>query len=121
VMARPRWGAFLVWQAAELIYFFGFYAHLLNLDGVNVMPEAAYVYASAIRWIGLAVLVGFVLRDIMRPELDVVRRTYGDDPDGGDFVGAPDDGLRLQHWPQWTQRLVAAGRARIGAGVNGRV
>jgi uncharacterized membrane protein len=89
VLARPRWGAFLAWQGAELLYFFAFYGHLLNLDGVYVMPEAAYVYASAVRWIGLAVLVGFVFRDIMRPELDVVRPTYGDDPDGGDFTGAP--------------------------------
>ncbi len=112
VLARPRWGAFLAWQAAELLYFFGFYAHLLNLDGVFVMPEAAYVYASAVRWIALAVLVGFVFRDILRPELDVVRRTYGDDPDGGDFVGAHDEGLIIEHWPQWTERLPRVGRTR---------
>jgi len=36
-----------------------------------------------------------VVRDILRPDLDVVRQTYGDDPDGGDFVGAPDDGLTI--------------------------
>ena len=46
--------------------------------------------AASLRWVTLAVLVGFVVRDILRPELDVVRRTYGDDPDGGDFDGAPD-------------------------------
>lgn len=106
VMARPRWGAFLVWQAAELLYFFGFYAHLLNLDGVYVMPETAYVYAAWLRWIGLAILVGFVFRDIRRPELDVVRASYGgDDPDGGDFRGAPDSGVTIEY-PPWLDRAV---------------
>ena len=26
-----------------------------------------------------------MVRDILQPERDVVRRAYGDDPDGGDF------------------------------------
>ena len=61
------------------------------------MPEATYVYCVAsLRWVALAVLVAMVFRDIMRPELDVVRATYGDDPDGGDFAGAPDDGLTVK-------------------------
>ncbi len=90
VLARPRWGAFLVWQVAELAYFLGFYAHLLNLANIYVMPEAGYVYISAIRWWGLAFLVAMVVRDIAAPRRDVVWATYGEDPDGGDFVGARD-------------------------------
>ena len=31
-----------------------------------------------------------VIRDILRPELDPVRATDADDPDGGDADGAPD-------------------------------
>jgi hypothetical protein len=58
-----------------------------------VIPEGTFVLAASLRWLTLAALVGFVVRDILRPRLDVVRRTYGDDPDGGDFEGAPDDGL----------------------------
>jgi uncharacterized membrane protein len=116
VLARPRWGAFLAWQAAELLYFFGFYAHLLNLDGVYVMPESAYVYAAVVRWVALAILVAFVFRDIVRPDLDVVRRSYGDDPDGGDFAGAPDDGLVIERWPQWTDRLPKLGRPQRDRG-----
>jgi len=112
VLARPRWGAFLVWQAAELCYFLAFYAHLLNLGGVYVMPETTYVYASALRWIALAVLVAMVFRDIMRPELDVVRATYREDPDGGDFVGAPDNGLTVET-PPWLARMLES--ARTGA------
>ena len=109
VLARPRWGAFLFWQAAELVYFLAFYAHLLNLDGVYVMPEPAYVYASALRWVALAVLVAMVFRDIMRPERDVVRATYGDDPDGGDFARAPDDGFTVDT-PRWLARILDSGR-----------
>jgi uncharacterized membrane protein len=108
VLARPRWGAFLVWQAAELAYFLGFYAHLLNLSGVNVMPESIYVYIAAARWWGLLVLVVFVVRDILSPQRDLVWATYGEDPDGGDFVGSLD--------PPWILRA----RAWVDEKVGGR-
>jgi uncharacterized membrane protein len=113
VLARPKWGAFLVWQVAEIGYFLGFYGHLLNLDGVNVMPEATYIYISIFRWVGLAILVGYVVRDILRPERDVVWTTYGADPDGGDFAGAPDRGVRLpsrlaQQVDRWRERVFGA-------------
>ena len=100
VMARPRWGAFLAWQLAELGYFFAFYAQMLNISGAFTIPEGTYVLASFLRWLLLAVLVGFVVRDVLRPELDVVRQTYdGEDPDGGAFTGGRDDGLvRLRRW-----------------------
>jgi uncharacterized membrane protein len=105
VLARPKWGAFLAWQAAEVLYFLAFYAHLLNLDGQYVMPEGTYVIASLVRWVAVATLVGLVFRDILRPELDVVRRTYdGDDPDGGDFNGVPGKALTLA-WPRWLPAL----------------
>ncbi|GAB3854331.1 hypothetical protein GCM10029963_47150 [Micromonospora andamanensis] len=35
-------------------------------------------------------LVVLVVREIMNPEQDAVRRTYVDDPDGGLLDGAPD-------------------------------
>lgn len=42
--------------------------------------------ASILRLVTLAVLVGYVIRDIRHPEMDVVRDTYeGEDPDGGAF------------------------------------
>jgi uncharacterized membrane protein len=94
VLARPRWGAFLAWQLAEIGYFLAFYGQMLNVSGKFTIPEGTFVFAASLRWITVAVLVGFVVRDILRPEYDVVRRTYPDDPDGGDFDGAPDAGLR---------------------------
>lgn len=124
VLARPRWGAFLVWQAAELAYFFGFYAHLLNLAGVSVMPESIYVYISAARWLALLLLVGFVVRDILAPHRDRVWATYGDDPDGGAFAGAGDAWwtVRSRLWAEEkvgvlgarTQELVAEARRAVG-------
>jgi uncharacterized membrane protein len=116
VMARPRWGAFLAWQAAEILYFLAFYAQLLNADGVYTIPEGTFVLAATLRWVTVAVLVGLVVRDILRPSQDVVRRTYGDDPDGGDFDGAPDNGLvwideQLERFREWRRSRAAAASA----------
>jgi uncharacterized membrane protein len=86
VLARPRWGAFLAWQAAEVLYFVSFYGELMGASGRQVFPEGVFVLASILRLVTLAVLVGYVIRDIRHPELDVVRDTYeGEDPDGGPF------------------------------------
>lgn len=75
VLARPRWGAFLAWQLAEVGYFLAFYGELLNASGKSTIPEGVFVLASTLRWITVAVLCWFVIRDILRPQLDVVRRT----------------------------------------------
>ncbi|NUT33812.1 MAG: hypothetical protein HOV79_12140 [Hamadaea sp.] len=75
VLARPRWGAFLAWQVAEVMYFLAFYGELLGASGKSVMPEGVFIFASLARWVTVAVLCGLVIRDILRPRLDVVRRT----------------------------------------------
>ncbi|BCJ53271.1 membrane protein [Actinoplanes sp. NBRC 14428] len=90
VLARPRWGAIIAWTVAEIGYFAAFYAELLGAGGKPVIPEGTFVLASSLRLITVAVLCGLVVREIWRPELDVVRRTYDDDPDGGVIDGAPD-------------------------------
>jgi uncharacterized membrane protein len=97
VLARPRWGAFLAWQFAEVAYFVAFYGELMNASGRAVFPEWVFVLASVLRLVTVCVMIGFVVRDIMRPEQDPVRQTYADDPDGGVFDGAPDaHGARRQ-------------------------
>ena len=88
----PRWGAFLAWQVAEVCYFTAFYGELLGASGKPVIPEGVFVLASTLRLATVVVLCVLVIRDILRPELDLVRQTYGDDPDGGVFDGAPDAG-----------------------------
>jgi len=90
VLARPRWGAFLAWQVAELAYFAAFYGQLMGASGKSVFPEWVFVLASGLRLVTVCVLMALVIREIWRPELDVVRRTYADDPDGGALDGAPD-------------------------------
>jgi uncharacterized membrane protein len=93
VLARPRWGAFLVWQACELGYFLAFYQTLIRATpGLKTgMPEWVFLLASVARAAGLLVLVGLVVYEILRPEADVVRADGTDDPDGGVLDGAPDD------------------------------
>jgi uncharacterized membrane protein len=92
VLARPRWGAIIAWSVAEIGYFTAFYAELLGGNGKPVIPEGTFVFASGLRLITVAILCGLVVREIWRPELDPVRQTYSDDPDGGAFTGAPDAG-----------------------------
>lgn len=90
VLARPRWGAFVAWQLSEVCYFFAFDGELMGASGNPIFPEGVFVLAATLRLVTLAVLCGYVVRDIMRPERDVVRRSYEDDPDGGMFDGVPD-------------------------------
>jgi uncharacterized membrane protein len=99
VLARPKWGAFLAWQVAEVLYFVAFYGELMGASGKGVFPEWVFVFAAMLRIGTLCVLMGHVVRDILRPDLDVVRRGYGDDPDGGEFDRAPDNGLVLTPEP----------------------
>ncbi|HEY7272083.1 MAG TPA: glycosyltransferase 87 family protein [Actinoplanes sp.] len=97
VLARPRWGAIVGWTVAEIGYFTAFYAELLGAGGKPVIPEGTFVLAAALRLGAVAILCGLVIREIWRPELDAVRETYGDDPDGGPFDGAPDGGW-ISRW-----------------------
>ncbi|MFY1697082.1 MULTISPECIES: glycosyltransferase family 87 protein [unclassified Solwaraspora] len=91
VLARPRWGAFLAWQAAEVGYFFAFYGQLLGAtNGSPVIPEGVFVLAATLRLATVVALCVFIIRDILAPERDVVRGNYLDDPDGGVFDGATD-------------------------------
>ncbi|MFD2766306.1 glycosyltransferase family 87 protein [Micromonospora eburnea] len=101
VLARPRWGAFLAWQIAEVCYFVAFYGELLgSATGKPVFPEGVFVLASSLRLITVVVLCGFVIRDILRPEEDAVRTTYADDPDGGVLDGTED----APWYVRWRQR-----------------
>jgi uncharacterized membrane protein len=106
VLARPRWGAIIAWTVAEIGYFAAFYAELLGAGGKPVIPEGTFVLASSLRLITVAVLCGLVVREIWRPELDAVRQTYADDPDGGVIDGAPDAG-----WVDTLRRRLRVGSA----------
>ncbi|MEU7824071.1 glycosyltransferase 87 family protein [Catellatospora sp. NPDC049133] len=87
VLARPKWPAFLAWQLAEVCYFVAFYGELMGASGKQVFPEWVFVFASMMRLSTVILLVVLVIRDMVRPELDVVRQAYAGsdtpDPDGG--------------------------------------
>jgi uncharacterized membrane protein len=108
VLALPRWGPIVGWTVAEIGYFAAFYAELLGAGGKPVIPEGTFVLAATLRLGAVAVLCGLVVREIWRPELDAVRKTYADDPDGGPFDGAPD--------AQWIRPLRRSVRLERPAG-----
>jgi uncharacterized membrane protein len=117
VLARPKWGAIVAWTVAEFAYFAAFYAELLGAGGKPVIPEGTFVLASALRLVTVAVLCGLVIREIWRPELDVVRQSYADDPDGGILDAALDapwvDGFRRRFGVSRPRR--EAGKEAVGA------
>lgn len=81
VLARPRWGWFLLWQAAETAYLFGVMRAVLGeRDGY------ALVQASVLRWLAVAILCAFVVVEALHPERDAVR-AGGADPDAGVLAG----------------------------------
>jgi uncharacterized membrane protein len=90
VLARPRWGAFLAWQLAEVCYFFGFDGELMGASNNQIFPELTFDIAALLRIVTLIILCVYVVLDIRNPERDVVRHVYDDDPDGGIFDGVPD-------------------------------
>ena len=95
-MARPKWRDFLIWQAGELIYFVAIWWFLVGygLTDAKGLPAQWYGVATFVHVIVTCWLAGLIIRDIFRPEHDIVR-TDGfvedeDDPSGGPFDHAPD-------------------------------
>ncbi|WP_199566925.1 glycosyltransferase family 87 protein [Streptomyces triticagri] len=85
-LARPRWRDFLIWQACEVMYFLGIWMYLAYTtsgDKHHGLPQEGYHLAIAAHLIGTLYLCAVVVRDILMPERDVVRRDGSDDPSGG--------------------------------------
>jgi uncharacterized membrane protein len=90
VLARPRWRPFLAWQATEALVLFTRFYFFQGLDGSG-HGIGVWWFLSAVILRDLA-LVGYsalVVRDILRPEHDVVRADGEDDPAGGVLVDEP--------------------------------
>ncbi|WP_406437903.1 glycosyltransferase 87 family protein [Streptomyces sp. NBC_00631] len=93
VLARPKWRDFLIWQACEVAYFLGIWMYLAYTtsgDAHKGLPTDGYHWSIAVHLLGTLYLCGMVVRDILMPERDVVRRTGDDDPSGGVLDGAED-------------------------------
>ncbi|MCF6522194.1 glycosyltransferase family 87 protein [Streptomyces sp. JJ36] len=92
-LARPRWRDFLIWQAAEVLYFVGIWMYLAWTSGGDKhqgLPTEGYQLVIAAHLLGTLYLCAVVVRDVLLPERDVVRRDGSDDPSGGVLDRAPD-------------------------------
>ncbi|GLW64610.1 membrane protein [Actinomadura rubrobrunea] len=109
-LARPRLPAYLLWQAGEVVYFFGIWWYLLSVslrvEGADLsgtlstllsfdlptegIDTATYHVALLARFLTVLLLAVLVVRDILRPSGDPVRAGGDDDPAGGVLDDAPD-------------------------------
>jgi len=98
VLARPRLWPYLLWQLAEMAYFFGIWGYLIfvyasegnSVGGFTGLSTGWYFAALLARFCAVGLLAAYVVRDIFRPERDVVRAQGLDDPAGGVLDQAPD-------------------------------
>lgn len=95
-LARPRWRPFLVWQLTEAALLFARFYYFVSLpmgaddQTSEGLDGGVFLLAVCLRDVALLVLAAFVVRDVLRPEHDVVRALGDDDPAGGVLDGAPD-------------------------------
>jgi len=109
VLARPRLWPYLLWQLAEVAYFFAIWGYLIfvyasegnQVTGYAGISTGWYFAALLARLLAVAVLAAYVVRDILNPERDLVRARGQDDPAGG-VLDHAEDRFRL--------RLPARGR-----------
>jgi uncharacterized membrane protein len=94
VLARPKIVGYLIWQVAEIGYFYAIWAYLITVvEGEHypgAISPALYFTAVLARFGTVLLLSGLVVSDALRPERDVVRSAGVDDPAGGVLAGAPD-------------------------------
>jgi uncharacterized membrane protein len=99
-LARPRWGAFLAWQFAELLVLFTRFYYFVNVgDSSKGIEVRWFLWAVGLRNVLLLVVMGLVVREMFWPYHDVVRRDGEDDPAGGVFDGALDRSDRASRAP----------------------
>jgi uncharacterized membrane protein len=116
VLARPRLWPYLLWQLAEVAYFFGIWGYLIfvyaaggyQVTGYQGISSGWYFAALLARFATVGLLAAYVVRDIINPERDVVRALGTDDPAGGVLDGA-EDWFRLRLSPR------GKGLSRTGA------
>jgi uncharacterized membrane protein len=97
VLARPRLWSYALWQLTEVGYFFAIWAYLITVSvsaqtagAIGGIGTGVYFASLLARFCAIVVLCGLVVKDILRPQDDVVRAAGEDDPAGGVLAGAPD-------------------------------
>jgi uncharacterized membrane protein len=100
VLARPRWRSLLLWQATEALVWVVTMLHYLGTDQRGIAVEW-FFFGVIVRDVAVLVLVALVVRDVLRPDGDLVRTSWPgvDDPAGGVLDRATDRwsirGMRL--------------------------
>jgi hypothetical protein len=92
VLSRPRIWSYVLWQVAEVAYFFGIWGYFVNLyQAPSGITANWYFVILAARLLTVGVLAGTMVIDMLHPERDRVRASgLNDDPAGGVLDGAPD-------------------------------
>ncbi len=93
VLARPSWRDFLVWQAAEVVHFFGIWRYLAGYppaDPAHAISAETYHLTVLVHVFGTLWFAAVVVRDALVPSKDPVRRRGADDSAGGPLDGADD-------------------------------
>ncbi|WP_427015855.1 glycosyltransferase family 87 protein [Pseudarthrobacter sp. P1] len=93
-LAHPKWRTMLLWQLAAVLH----YLALLLFQGLergdgnaqHSIDMPYFVLAALAYGLATIAVMGVVVRDILRPDFDVVRRAGADDPQGGVLEFAPD-------------------------------
>jgi len=125
ILARPRWRTLLLWQATEVTVWIVTMLHYLGTENRGIGVQWFFL-GVLVRDIAVVVLMALVVRDVLRPDGDVVRTTWPgvDDPAGGVLDHAPDR-LTLRGWRLVRPGSPAQGAAqqldllRVGRGVAG--
>ena len=99
VLALPHRRILLAWMTIDALVWVPRMLYLYG-EANKGLPEQPFTITVLLRDIAVVVLCGLVIRQIYRPDLDLVRaRGVVDDPAGGVFDGAPDAPPR---WlPDW--------------------
>jgi uncharacterized membrane protein len=82
-LARPRWRDLLIWQAGEVFYFAAVWLYLGQYTASSSTGGQDHVYwlATAVRIVAELYLCAVIVRDILQPWHDPVRRdAVTDDP-----------------------------------------
>jgi hypothetical protein len=122
VLARPRLWPYLLWQLAEVAYFFGIWGYLIfvyasggyQVTGYQGIGTGWYFATLLARFLTVGLLAAYVVRDVLKPERDVVRALGTDDPAGG-VLDQAEDRFRLRLNP----RGRGLGASRIGVSRSG--
>ncbi|GAB4098966.1 glycosyltransferase family 87 protein [Sinomonas halotolerans] len=105
-LARPRWRSFTVWMVVEALHWGAVWMYLGQWTSggspQNNIDSPYYVGAVLAHMGALLYLCARVVIDIYHPARDPVRLSRQDDPQGGEFDGAP-DALTLASASSWAR------------------